>query len=235
MRASSKLPDTNNMLRGDSLRVRVYKEVLEKLQRGEIGTEDRLVDVALAATLGVSRMPVREALMQLTHEGYLVGTSRGFMVATLTAGEVADIFEVRRLLEPRAAANAARDLSPSARKDLASALHEAQSALEGGDASRMAQANSKFRAAWLSGLRNRRMAETIARFADHVQIVRYGTLANIETQRVVVNGLLQLFDAFTRRDPLAAHDRMLNFITRAEESYFAGQEKPEPNKASFAP
>src|ERR1700744_2293874 len=110
MRASSKLPDTNNMLRGDSLRVRVYKEVLEKLQRGEIGTEDRLVDVALAATLGVSRMPVREALMQLTHEGYLVGTSRGFMVATLTAGEVADIFEVRRLLEPRAAANAARDL-----------------------------------------------------------------------------------------------------------------------------
>jgi DNA-binding GntR family transcriptional regulator len=234
MRAESKLPDTNNMLRGDSLRVRVYKEVLEKLQQGEIKKEDRLVDVALAATLGVSRMPVREALMQLTHEGYLVGTSRGFMVATLSASEVADIFEVRRLLEPRAAANAARDLSPSARKDLAAALQEAQNALDVCDASRMALANSKFRAAWLSDLRNRRMAETIARFADHVQIVRYGTLANIETQHVVVNGLVQIFDAFSRRDPLAVHDRMLNFITRAEEAYFAGLEKPEPNKASFS-
>jgi DNA-binding GntR family transcriptional regulator len=235
MRADSKPLESNNTFRGDSLRVRVYREVLEKLQRGVIGANDRLVDVALAASLGVSRMPVREALMQLTHEGYLVGTSRGFMVATLTPDEVADIYEVRRLLEPRAAANAARDLSASAHEELAVALREAHTALQSGDASVMAQANSKFRGAWLSDLRNRRLAETIARFADHVQIVRHGTLAHVEVQRVVVNGLQQLFDAFSRRDPLAVHDRMLNFITRAEESYFAGQDKPGPNMAPFAP
>lgn len=224
--------DTSQTFRGDSLRARVYNEVLTRLKRGDIATGERLVDVALAATLGISRMPVREALLQLTHEGYLIGTSRGFMIATLTPGEIADIFEVRRLLEPRAAANAARDLTPAARKELAAALLEARRALASGDVSRMSQANSQFRGAWLTDLRNRRMAETIARFADHVQIVRLGTLANVETQRVVVNGLEQLFEAFSRRDPLTVHDRMLSFITRAEESYFAGQHMPELNAAS---
>src|ERR1700734_51153 len=111
--------DTSQTFRGDSLRARVYNEVLTRLKRGDIATGERLVDVALAATLGISRMPVREALLQLAHEGYLIGTSRRFMIATLTPGEIADIFEVRRLLEPRAAANAARDLTPAARKELA--------------------------------------------------------------------------------------------------------------------
>jgi DNA-binding GntR family transcriptional regulator len=198
--------------------VRIYRDILAQLQRGEIGLEDRLVDISIAAALGVSRMPVREALMQLAHEGYLVGTSRGFMVSTLSHEEVADIFEVRRLLEPRAAANAARDLSPAAEQELGAALQEARAAV---DAVRMAQANSRFRSAWLSDLKNRRLADTIARFADHVQIVRHSTLENAETQRIVVAGLAQLYDAFKRRDPLSVHDRMLSFITKAEEHYFS--------------
>ncbi|WP_353038913.1 GntR family transcriptional regulator [Mesorhizobium sp. M1300] len=45
----------------------------------------KLVDVDIAARLGISRMPVRDALMQLVHEGYLVGTTRGFTLPTLTA------------------------------------------------------------------------------------------------------------------------------------------------------
>src|SRR5215217_8154470 len=64
--------------RSDSLRQQIYLDLRGKLQRGEIGPEERLIDVAIAEAMGVSRMPVREALLQLMNEGYLVGTTRGF-------------------------------------------------------------------------------------------------------------------------------------------------------------
>ncbi|TKB33417.1 MAG: GntR family transcriptional regulator, partial [Mesorhizobium sp.] len=88
-----------------NLRAQVYQQIRLTIQHGELAPGQKLVDVDIAAQLGISRMPVRDALMQLVHEGYLVGTTRGFTLPTLTATDVADIFEVRRLLEPRAAAH----------------------------------------------------------------------------------------------------------------------------------
>src|SRR5271154_4432436 len=84
-----------------------YLEILGRLQRGQVGAHERLVDTSLAVELNVSRMPVREALLRLVHEGYLVGTPRGFMLPQLSVRDIAEIFEVRKLLEPRAAAAAA--------------------------------------------------------------------------------------------------------------------------------
>ncbi len=88
----------------ESLSTRAYDELRERLRRGQVAPDDRLVDTEIARELVVSRMPVREALLQLVAEGYLVSTARGYRVPTLTRQDVTEIFEVRRLLEPRAAA-----------------------------------------------------------------------------------------------------------------------------------
>ncbi|GGZ60291.1 GntR family transcriptional regulator [Streptomyces subrutilus] len=69
----------------------------------------RLTEEVLARRYGVSRVPVREALRTLESEGF-VTTRRhaGACVAEPTAQEAADLLEVRTLLEPLAAARAAR-------------------------------------------------------------------------------------------------------------------------------
>lgn len=59
-------------------RQRIHDIIRDRILRGEVGSEDRLVDTATAAEIGVSRMPLREALMQLVSEGYLESTTRGF-------------------------------------------------------------------------------------------------------------------------------------------------------------
>jgi DNA-binding GntR family transcriptional regulator len=57
----------------------------------------------IANQLGVSRLPVREALRRLEGEGLVVlRPRRGFMVASISRGEIVDIFESRALLESRA-------------------------------------------------------------------------------------------------------------------------------------
>ncbi len=157
-------------------------------------------------------MPAREALLRLANEGYLVGTSRGFVTPRLSLEDIREIFEVRRLLEPRAAANAARDLTPADEAKLTAAITDARAAARADDIERLILANIAFRAAWLGAVRNRRLAETIARFVDHVQTVRLGTLADPQTRNVVSEGLEGLYRAFRARDAAAAHDHMAGFM-----------------------
>jgi DNA-binding GntR family transcriptional regulator len=214
-------------LRPNSLREQIRESIRTQLQHGEIGPDERLVDVEIANKLGVSRMPVREALLQLVNEGYLIGTTRGFVLPTLSLKDIKDIFEVRKLLEPRAAANAARNLTPESEAILHEALTRARKAHATRDFDELAAANRLFRATWLAAEPNWRMAATIQRFVDQVQIVRLGTLDDPHTQDVVVAGLEKIVAAFARRDAEAVETLMMAFIIDAERHFFAAHEKRE--------
>jgi DNA-binding GntR family transcriptional regulator len=210
-----------DVARPDSLRSQIYDVIRERIQRGEIGSGERLVDSEIASSLGTSRMPAREALMQLVNEGYLVSTTRGFMLPELASEDIKEIFEVRRLLEPRAAASAARNLLPKSRLALSNAVEQAEEAVSAHDAEQLMLANVAFRQAWLTRVPNRRLAATILRFSDQVRIVRAGTLASPIVQEVVLSGLRQLRDAFLEGEFASVHDRMNAFIVSAEELFFA--------------
>lgn len=212
-------------LRPNSLREQIRESIRKQLQHGEIGPDERLVDVEIANKLGVSRMPVREALLQLVNEGYLIGTTRGFVLPTLSLKDIKDIFEIRKLLEPRAAANAARNLTPEAEATLREALARAKAAHAARDVDELAAANRLFRATWLEAEPNWRMAATIQRFIDQVQIVRLGTLDDPDTQDVVVDCLEKIVDAFLRHDAAAVEVLMMAFILEGERHFFAGHEK----------
>jgi DNA-binding GntR family transcriptional regulator len=210
-----------HLSRRDSLSERIYFELRGKVQRSEVAPEFRFVDVDIATEYGTSRMPAREALLRLANEGYLVGTTRGFMVPRLSLDDIRDVFEVRRLLEPRAAANAAQHLDNQAEQDMSRALQEASLAAERHDANRMILANIAFRQAWLAKVRNRRLADTIGRFVDHAQTVRLKTLQTESTRTVVLNGLKSLHSAFMRHDPISVNDRMVAFMAAAEDAFFS--------------
>jgi DNA-binding GntR family transcriptional regulator len=210
-----------------SLSGEIYSDLIGRLQRGEIGVEDRLVDVALAAELKVSRMPVREALLRLVHEGYLVGTTRGFIVARLSRSDVVDIFEIRALLEPRAAAMAARNLLTEGLNTLSRAHALAERAMQGSDGPAFVQANIMFRQGWLQEVPNLRLAQTISRFADHVQIIRARTLDDPVSQQVACGLLSDLLDAFRHRDTLSVHDHMVSFLASAKQRFLALNDSDE--------
>lgn len=199
----------------------VYMELLGRIQGGDVAPGDKLVDTALASELGVSRMPVREALLRLVHEGYLVGTTRGFMLPELSEKDIADIFEIRKMLEPRAAAAAAYNLDAQAVADLEAAYRMACEAVEQDDPLALMHANTRFRQAWLNAVPNPRLAATIGRFVDHVQTVRIGTLHDKETQMMVVALLTDLLEGFRVRNSMAVFDSMTRFVDVAQGRFFA--------------
>jgi DNA-binding GntR family transcriptional regulator len=83
-----------------SLASAVSNVLRERILRGELKAGDQLVQHTIATELGLSRIPVREALRQLEAEGLVkIIDHRGALVASLSADEILEMFEVRMLLE----------------------------------------------------------------------------------------------------------------------------------------
>lgn len=83
-----------------SLRGRVFKKIREDILDGRYQENDELREAAIAEELGVSRTPVREAFRQLELEGLIrIVPNKGAYVTGISSSDVADIYEIRSLLE----------------------------------------------------------------------------------------------------------------------------------------
>lgn len=112
-----------------SIDLRNLSDQLVEYMRNEILSGAVPVDVPirqddLASRLGVSKIPLREALARLEQEGLLRSQAkRGFFVRALSEEEAEEVFELRHKLEPAAVALAARKAS-AAEQALAMAAFE---------------------------------------------------------------------------------------------------------------
>ncbi|QIG39272.1 GntR family transcriptional regulator [Microbacterium sp. 4R-513] len=87
---------------------RAYRTLLDEIQSGRLAPGSVLGEVEQAARLGVSRTPLREALGRLAADGLVVQQSpRVTVVSDVDAGDIRELFEVRRALEETAARLAA--------------------------------------------------------------------------------------------------------------------------------
>jgi DNA-binding GntR family transcriptional regulator len=213
-----------------SLRYQIYSDLRRRLQRAEFGPGYRLKDTEVAAHYGTSRMPAREALMALASQGFLQQTTRGFAVPEHSSRDITDIFTVRKLLEPEAAAMAARNLDDDGLAALMAARDLAREACAADDAEGLMEANIAFRGIWLGAINNRPMVETIESFRDHIQTVRISTLLRADTRVVVLDGIEALSAAFAARDEDRVRTCMRAFMDAAEAEFFAAVAAEEQNE-----
>ena len=87
---------------------RIFAIVRERIIAGAIPPDRPIRQDALAAELGVSKIPLREAMARLEQEGLLHGVAnRGYMIGALSVEQAEDIYGLRLKIEPMAAASAA--------------------------------------------------------------------------------------------------------------------------------
>jgi DNA-binding GntR family transcriptional regulator len=91
----------------------IVTRIRDKILMGVYAPGSALLQDSIAAEFGVSKIPVREALVRLRAEGLIdIHAHRGFQVRGLSAKEVAEVFKLRLKLEPAAVAEGARLSSP---------------------------------------------------------------------------------------------------------------------------
>lgn len=166
-----------------SLPEKVYDYLREGIIEGELPPGTRLLEREISERLGVSRIPIREALPQLEAEGFIqTMPRRGSIVTQLSLRDVTELFDVRTSLEPLAARLAAQRADEQTRLDLDRALERADLATAGGGERDIAAANSGFH-------------EVILRLCDN---------RLLQTLFAPINGRVRwLFRLTSERDPQA--------------------------------
>ncbi len=150
----------------------------EMIFRGELAPGSNHLETELAARLGMSRTPVREAAMILQEQGLVtVQARRGIRILPISAQDMAEIYDLLTLLESEAAASAAgrvtdpRDLTP-----LSDAIDAMETALAREDRLAWADADDAFHTALVDLGGNARLAAIVGQMADQVRRARRVTL-----------------------------------------------------------
>ncbi len=127
---------------------------------GEYFPGDRLDEVSLAERFGVSRTPIREALLQLGAEGFIdVRPRRGAVVSVLSPTKLIEMFETMAELESACGRLAARRLTPEDDAVMQAALIGCKKAAQENDSETYYAVNRAFHEAIYRASRNEFMAE----------------------------------------------------------------------------
>ena len=131
------------------------KALRELILDGALAPGTRLREVQLAASLGVSRNTLREALRALTEQGLITHhPHRGVVVTDLTADDIADLYALRRIVE----LPALRRLDAAGVAGLREATDAFAAALEAGDAVEALECDFRFHRLLVTAHASRRLS-----------------------------------------------------------------------------
>jgi DNA-binding GntR family transcriptional regulator len=192
------MPEPSSATQPVSLPGTTAESALEWLRRAIVTRElrpgQRVLQEDVAHEMGVSIGPVREALRVLEQEGQVTyRPRRGYFVTELSVADLHEIYELRRLLEERAARSVLPSLDKEAFDRITAAAGECAAAAHAGDVARELEANRRFHMALLEG----------PDLTHTMRIVRL-LWDQTEAYRAIYYNL-----AAEREATVAAHDRIL--------------------------
>lgn len=127
------------------LRDQIRDQIRNRIVRGEMAPGSKMIERELATELGVSRVPVREALRMLETEGFVhVIPRRGVVVKHLSRTDVEELFDVRESLEALTARRAAERATEASLRRLRRHLDKAHRATQANKVDQFGDANVAF-------------------------------------------------------------------------------------------
>ncbi|HVB11179.1 MAG TPA: GntR family transcriptional regulator [Bacillota bacterium] len=165
--------DSGRLRRALPLFDQAYDAVVERILDGRLPLGSRLVESALAADLGTSRTPVREAIRRLERDGLAVRTPTGGVAVFQPQPEdVRQIYESRIAIEGMAAFLAASRSTPAEREVITGTVATLAEAYAAGDEAGVVRANTAFHDALLAACGNRYLQTLAAHLRHHVLLTR---------------------------------------------------------------
>ena len=181
------------------LRDVVFNTLREAILKGELKPGERLMELQLAAKLGVSRTPIREAIRKLELEGLVLMIPRkGAEVAKISEKSLRDVLEVRRSLEELAIELACQRMSDSDIEDLELAQNAFREAVTAGDAMTIAETDEHYHDIIYNGTGNNRLVQILNNLREQMYRYRVGYLKDennyptlMKEHKDIVEGLVR--------------------------------------------
>lgn len=192
-----------------SLKDKAYEAIKEAILSLRLEPGAPLVEADLAQQLGISKTPVREALQELEREGFVSRILfKGTYVTEVTMKDLAEVFQLRAVLEGLATRLATPLFSLQELDQIAQNLTASEAALDKGDRARCSELGKCLHDAIINKADNQRLVLIIRNLDDHVQ--RFRALSDQIAGRLhkSVQEHRRILAALRQRDPALAEQAM---------------------------
>ncbi|MEW6228218.1 MAG: GntR family transcriptional regulator [Bacillota bacterium] len=207
LRGRNKLSDT------------IYEEMESAIIRGIFKPGEKVYEDEVAAQLGTSTTPVREAIARLCQEGLLeTGFYKTPTVIRLTPKKVKDIFEVREVLEGLAVRLAIqKPITPTELEQLRGTQELAERSLSRGDLAGYFESNESFHWALVDLTENEILIASMRKIRRLVRLLAYNTMQLPGRPERSIEQHLRLIEAMKRGDATTAETLMRDHIAEAKD------------------
>ncbi len=189
-----------------SQRERAFAEIRRRILENELPAGVQMLETEVADMLGMSRTPVREALIRLAEEGLVeIRPRHGMRVKPVSPDDMREIYDVLTSLEATAASlSAARGLPPAELAALDRTVADMDKALERGDLKAWARFDERFHDLLVKGSANKRLRDIVATMRDQAHRARMATLTLRPLPTESNKDHRAVVEAIRDRDPEAA-------------------------------
>lgn len=208
----------------ESVRARLRLAIIQ----GNLAPGAHLQEAQVAAALGVSRGPVREALLRLEHEGLVVNHPyRGRFVAELSATTIREIYSLRRVLECFAAELALDRLQPADLEEQAVLCTQMVAALNTGRFESFADLDLAFHRRFVAAAGHSRLLQMWESLTGvtHAFIVVNASLDQ-KNDHAIAEGHQAILGAFLRRDLAEVKESLTVHLQGAEQRLLQTRQVP---------
>lgn len=225
-RRSSATPDAAasavDHLRSQTLVSICEAEVERMILDAELEMGARINELALAARLGISRGPVREACRALVQAGLLeTHVNRGFFVRKLTHREVVDLYDLRAGLMRMAGSLVAERATAGQLARLRELVEAMDAAHAKGNAVRFRALNTEFHAALVEAADNQRLQAVYQGLAKELRLFRRRGLVSEGAMALSNREHRAIVDAIAARDAGAAANAMEHHILQGKARFLS--------------
>ncbi len=157
-----------------------YLRLKQAIRSSALSPNEQLTEPEIANRLGMSRTPVREALIRLSSDGLVrLIPRRGALILPVSKRDMEEIYDILMALEPAAAAKLA-ERKPSEKElaPLREAVEAMEAAIEGGNLLDWAEADDRFHDAFLKLQGNGRIIAMVTILNDQAHRARMLTLSS---------------------------------------------------------
>ncbi|TYB44234.1 GntR family transcriptional regulator [Actinomadura chibensis] len=204
----------------DSLRGQVGEALRNALVGGKLRPGVVYSAPALADEFGVSATPVREAMIDLVRDGLFEAVrNRGFRVVPLSARDLAELTELREMVEVPAVARLAGAVPDDALPGLRALAAETATEAGTGDLLRFLDADRRFHAELLALTRNRTLARTVLDLRSRSRMYGLAKPAAKDEMETAAAEHAALVDALAGGDAAKAREIMLQHLDHVRNAW----------------
>jgi DNA-binding GntR family transcriptional regulator len=205
--------------RTKSLKEKAYDILKEliltgRLEQGKLHNEKRLAEV-----LGVSRTPVREALLELSREGMVSFVpSKGVNVVKITPKQVQEVFELRRIIEGYIIKSVAKQLIPADLKKIEKILSKQDRSASKDEDLAFIEMDKEFHLFMASKMGNQQIETILQNLRDQIHLMGTRAIKDQSRSQQVLKEHQRIFSALKKKDAKRAYVELMRHLNNTEKT-----------------